>query len=84
MTDGASEQDGTFYYGNLSDLHAPGAIAYWSRRLAPAYSGERLIADRPMLENPQNRFGGWHPDVTMFLLGDGSARALRNDTANTS
>jgi hypothetical protein len=43
-TERAAEQDGTFYYGkggNLADLNAPGAIAYWSRRLAPAHAGER-------------------------------------------
>ena len=34
---------------------------------------------RPMLEDPRNRFGGWHPDVTLFLFGDGSVKAISND-----
>ncbi len=79
----ASEQDGTFYYGkggNLSDLNAPGAIAYWSRRLAPVHGRERLLAAKPM-ENPSNRFGGWHHgNVTLFLMGDASIRPVSNDT----
>jgi hypothetical protein len=79
-----SHQDGTFYYGrggNPADLKAPGAMAFWSRRLAPAETGERLLPAKPRLEDPNNRFGGWHPGVTLFLLGDGSVKAVNNDTA---
>jgi hypothetical protein len=79
-----SEQDGTFYFGrggNPGDLKAPGTMAYWSRRLAPAEPGERLLPAKPRLEDPDNRFGGWHPGVTLFLLGDGSVKAVSNDTA---
>jgi hypothetical protein len=49
--------------------------------LAPARPGDRLIEDKPRLADPNNRFGGWHPGVTMFLMGDGSAKAVNNDTA---
>jgi prepilin-type N-terminal cleavage/methylation domain-containing protein len=28
--------------------------------------------------NPHNRFGSWHPGVTLFLLGDGSVRPVNN------
>lgn len=78
------QQDGSFYFGrggNPADLVAPGAMAFWSRRLAPDRAGERLIEEKPRLEDPNNRFGGWHPGVTLFLMGDGSAKAVSNDTA---
>jgi hypothetical protein len=78
-----SEQDGTFYYGrggDPADLIAPGAMAYWSRRLAPARTGERLLPARPRLEDPNNRFGVWHEGVTLFLIGDGSVRFVSNET----
>ena len=65
---------------NLADLRAPGAIAYWSRRLAPVPGMEPLLPKKPRTEDPANRFGGWHPGVTLFLMGDGSVRAMNNDT----
>ena len=79
-----SEQDGTFFHGrggNPGDLAAPGSMAYWSRRLAPAGPDERLLPAQPRREDPNNRFGGWHEGVTLFLLGDGSLRAVNNDTS---
>jgi hypothetical protein len=77
------EQDGSYYFGRggtPADLVAPGAMAFWSRRLAPAQPGERLLADKPRVEDPSNRFGGWHPGVTMFLLGQ--RLGCRNDGEN--
>jgi hypothetical protein len=53
-------------------------MAFWSRRLAPAISTERVLPLKPRLEDPRNRFGSWHPGVTMFALGDGSTRAINN------
>lgn len=79
----AEEQDGPLYYGrggNPGDQAAPGAIAFWSRRLAPV-PGQRLIALKPREEPPNNRFGSWHPGVTLFLLGDGSIRSVSNATS---
>jgi hypothetical protein len=84
----ADQQDGTYYYGglsalnNLGDLRAPGAISFWSRRLAADTSGQPLLPAKPRSEDPANRFGGWHKDVTLFVMGDGSVRALSNDTSN--
>jgi hypothetical protein len=79
-----SEQDGTFYHGrggNPADLIAPGAMAYWSRRLAPLNPGERLLPLKERDEDPNNRFGSWHPGITLFLLGDGSVRQVNNATS---
>ncbi len=79
-----SEQDGPYYYGrggNPADLAAPGAMAWWSRRLAPQNPAERLIALSPREEDPNNRFGSWHPGITLFLLGDGSVRQVHNATS---
>jgi hypothetical protein len=71
-------QDGALYYGyggNPANLAAPGDMASWSRRLAPTQPGERLLA-LPRQEDPNNRFGGWHTGVTLFLMGDGSVNAI--------
>lgn len=80
-----SHQDGTFYYGRggkPANLAQPGEMAFWSRRLAPAHAGERLLPAKARLENPDNRFGGWHEGVTLFLMGDGQVKALSNDTSS--
>lgn len=85
-TQHASQQDGTLFYGSgaeVADLKAPGAIAYWSRRLAPAAQGDKILPLRPRAEDPQNRFGGWHGGVTLFLMGDGSV-GLINHQVSTS
>jgi hypothetical protein len=47
--------------------------------LAPL-PGERLLSLDPKNDWPSNRFGSWHPAVTLFLLGDGSVKAVSNDT----
>jgi prepilin-type N-terminal cleavage/methylation domain-containing protein len=76
------EQDGALYFGRggkPEELAAPGAMAFWSRRLAPAEEGERLLAAPS--EDPRNRFGGWHPGATQFLICDGSVNAVSHDTA---
>ena len=84
----ASEQDGTFYFGGLSvwhrpaNLQAPGAIAYWSRRLAPDASGEPLFTRRPRRDDPKNRFGSSHPGIVLVTLGDGSLRAVNVAASN--
>jgi hypothetical protein len=84
----ADQQDGPIYFGglgvpnDLADLRTPGAIAYWSRRLAPE-RGLPLLPGKPRSDDPTNRFGGWHPGITLFLLGDGSARGMSNQTAGT-
>ena len=75
----AGQQDGTYYYGsggNPAKLKAPGAIAYWSRRLAPIDSQEHLLPQEPRAEDPNNRFGGWHGDLTLFAMGDGGVRKI--------
>ncbi len=78
-----SEQDGALYFGRggtPADLFAPGDMAFWSRRLAPL-AGGRLLPANPQRDDPENRFGSWHPGVTQFLMCDGSVKALSNDTA---
>ncbi|MEX0585762.1 MAG: DUF1559 domain-containing protein, partial [Pirellulales bacterium] len=83
----AGQQDGTFYYGsggNPADLIEPGEMAYWSRRLAPALATDRLLPIKPSREDPRNRFGGWHPGVTLFVLGDGSVRAVNNAASSVA
>ncbi len=80
-----SEQDGPYYHGrggDPADLQMPGPMAYWSRRLAPLRSTERLFPFDQRNEDPQNRFGSWHPGVTLFLLGDGSVREVNNATSS--
>jgi hypothetical protein len=82
----AGQQDGTFYYGsggNPANLTAPGAIAYWSRRLAPVSSKESLLPQQPRSEDPKNRFGGWHGGLTLFLMGDGSVRGIGHRVSTT-
>jgi hypothetical protein len=77
----SSQQDGTFYYGsggNPAKLKAPGAIAYWSRRLAPVDSQESLLPQQPQSDDPNNRFGGWHGGMTLFAMGDGSVARHRS------
>lgn len=81
------EQDGTAYFGvgpTKDSYTVPGPMAYWSRRLALEKEGIRILPEDPQSENPDNRFGGWHPDVTLFLLGDGSVRWVRHDESPTS
>jgi hypothetical protein len=93
------DQDGTYYYGDgvgiqsASATTMPGQIAAFSRRLSQANAAERIIALRPMgmrpflassPDNPNNRFGGWHPGVTLFVLGDGSVRIVSNATSSTA
>jgi prepilin-type N-terminal cleavage/methylation domain-containing protein len=81
------QQDGTYYYGglgvenDLADLRAPGAIAYWSRRLAPAGT-ERTLPRNPREDDPANRFGGWHPGVTLFVAADGSIKTIGHGGSN--
>jgi hypothetical protein len=85
LTAGAAEQDGPYYYGRgphtPAELKSPGVLAYWSRRLAPARPGERLLAVNPRTADPENRFGSWHPGVSAFLLGDGSVRPVNHATS---
>ena len=63
---------------HLANLRAPGAIAYWSRRLAPDPQTPSMLARNGQRDDPANRFGGWHPGVTLFLKGDGGAGAVNN------
>jgi hypothetical protein len=82
-----SQQDGTIYYGvgpTKDSYTAPGPMAYWSRRLAPEKEGDAILPSNPRTDDPNNRFGGWHPGVTLFILGDGSYRPVRLDESNTA
>jgi hypothetical protein len=36
----------------------------------------------PNSNDPNFRFGSWHPGVSLFLLGDGSVRQVSNSTSN--
>jgi hypothetical protein len=79
-----SYQDGTLYYGvgKTSESYTePGVMAYWSRRLAEAEEGVPILCG-DMNDDPDNRFGGWSPGVTLFVLGDGSVRTVPNETSN--
>jgi hypothetical protein len=81
-----SEQDGTIYFGvgkTVDSYTAPGPMAFWSRRLAQEKEGVAILPAESRTENPDNRFGGWHPEVTLFLMGDGSVKPVRFDEANT-
>ena len=77
-------QDGIIYYGDTIDPNAknqPLDIAWFSRRLAPNNATYQLIPREPTSANPQNRFGSWHPGISMFVIGDGSVRAVKNSTS---
>jgi prepilin-type N-terminal cleavage/methylation domain-containing protein len=95
----ATHQDGHFYMGSadatITDRLAPGGMAYFARRLAPALDAgtDRVIALKPTGDtsgagvagnDPNFRFGSWHPGVTLFMLGDGSVRQVSNSTSNIS
>jgi hypothetical protein len=56
-------------------------MAFWSRRLAQEKEGVAILPAKSRTENPDNRFGGWHPEVTLFLMGDGSVKPVRFDEA---
>jgi hypothetical protein len=84
--------DGLYYSGNLAgnnvDSHAD--ISFFMRRLClSAVDPTRVIPLKPMGDpvpatspnSPNFRFGGWHPGITLFLLGDGSVRLINNATA---
>jgi hypothetical protein len=34
------------------------------------------LPGNPREEDPANRFGGWHPDVTLFVAADGSIKTI--------
>jgi prepilin-type N-terminal cleavage/methylation domain-containing protein len=76
-------QDTCFYQGhsahNPADLAEPGSIAGWSRRLA-SQGTEPVLPSRPLEDDPNNRFGSWHPGISLFLLGDGSVRPVQQTT----
>jgi hypothetical protein len=88
LTIGPDQQDGTYYYGglgtpnNLADLRAPGAIAYWSRRMAPEPKSAVVLV-RSRKGEPANRFGSVHLGIVLFQLGDGSARSVSVAASNT-
>jgi hypothetical protein len=82
-----THQDGTYYHANnvVNSVTAPGEIAYFTRRLAQNSNGapgtDPIIPRRPTQDNPDNRFGSWHPGVSNFMLGDGSVRTVNNATS---
>jgi type II secretory pathway pseudopilin PulG len=92
----STRQDGMYYFASgdiTSNRTQPGVAAYWMRRLGPAINAgtDRIIALKPVGDaggagrnsnNPNFRFGSWHPGVTLFLLGDGSVRQVSNSTSN--
>ena len=93
----STRQDGWYYYatGNPTSTNRtqPGVSAYFMRRLAPVNDdgSDRIIALKPTgdtatagvnTNNPNFRFGSWHPGVSLFLLGDGSVRQVSNSTSN--
>jgi prepilin-type N-terminal cleavage/methylation domain-containing protein len=86
--------DGPYYFmhGNFTNNSANhhGAVGNFMRRLAlnPADQG-RIIALKPTgdtntLNDPQFRFGSWHPGISLFLLGDGSVRQVNNATSSVA
>jgi hypothetical protein len=93
----STAQDGHYYFGAsasaTSNASAPGGMAYFTRRLAPynTNGSDRIIALKPTGDtsgsgingnDPNFRFGAWHPGVSLFLLGDGSVRQVSNSTSN--
>jgi hypothetical protein len=78
-------QDGTVYFGKgatVDSYSAPGPMAYWSRRMAPENAEDKVLPATPAEESPKNRFGGWHPGITLFVLGDGAVRPVRHTNSN--
>ena len=85
----AQGQDGPFYYGNGgvgSSFLDPGQVTWFTRRLTfnTNASTDAIIPRKPTSEDPQWRFGSWHPGVTLFVLGDGSVRPVNNSTSNST
>ncbi len=85
---GAACQDGTYYFATALSFTAtranPGPTAFFSRRLSvdPQNPAEPIISRQPSLDDPRNRFGSWHPGITLFLLGDGGVRQVSNSTSS--
>ena len=79
-------QDTCFYQGHSAHQPAllanPGSIAGWSRRMAPNGS-EPVLPRNALTDDPNNRFGSWHPGVSLFLFGDGSVHPIKNTTSST-
>jgi hypothetical protein len=86
----ATHQDGPLYGGkgapswNKTPVLTPGEMAYWSRRLGAEKPDEKLLSDTPQTDSPNNRFGSWHPKMSLFLLGDGSVRPVPHTTDQPS
>jgi prepilin-type N-terminal cleavage/methylation domain-containing protein len=89
--------DGHFYMGAsgnaTTNRTSAGGMTYFVRRLAPINNNgsDRIIALKPTGDtgaagpnsnDPNFRFGSWHPGVSLFLLGDGSVRQVSNSTSN--
>ena len=85
---GANAQDGPFYYGagDATSWTTPGEVANFTRRLSFAtnFATDAIIPRKPTSEDPEWRFGSWHPGVTLFVLGDGSVRPVNNSTSNST
>jgi prepilin-type N-terminal cleavage/methylation domain-containing protein len=92
-------QDGPYYFyanvawNNNPFQHSP--VNSFMRRmcLAGSVSGApdagRVIAlkptgDQSVNNDPQFRFGSWHPGISLFLLGDGSVRQVNNATSTVT
>jgi prepilin-type N-terminal cleavage/methylation domain-containing protein len=92
VNNNGANQDGWHYFGNTAagnNRTQPGDISYFMRRLGPQNNTERIIALKPTgdtnaTNDPQFRFGSWHPGTSLFALGDGSVRAVSNSTSSTA
>jgi prepilin-type N-terminal cleavage/methylation domain-containing protein len=90
----SNQGDGLIYSGNTTNgnVESHADIIYFMRRLClSTLDPDRVIPLIPMGDpgppvtssrnNPNFRFGSWHPFITLFLMGDGSVRPVNNATA---
>jgi prepilin-type N-terminal cleavage/methylation domain-containing protein len=91
MGNNSNQGDGLIYSGNTTNgnVESHSDIGYFMRRLClSTLDPDRVIPLKPMgdnlttsTNNPNFRFGSWHPGITLFLLGDGSVRPINNATS---
>jgi hypothetical protein len=90
----SNQGDGLIYSGNTTNgnVESHADIVYFMRRLClSTLDPDRVIPLKPMGDpgpsvtssrnNPNFRFGSWHPGITLFLMGDGSVRPINNATS---
>jgi prepilin-type N-terminal cleavage/methylation domain-containing protein len=78
-TTAGTNQDGSIY--SSSNEEQISRTLDPSQQIAPATIP--VISRTPLTDDPRNRFGSWHPGVSLFGLGDGSVRPVSHATSES-